>query len=97
MLTISVSTKFSLTKKRFGVICFQTEEIGSLGSFTGWRLVVSGPKVSPATLPAVTHLSPLMHQLKIVWPHRMKQRKEEHLSEGTLTDLLQRSITHSGE
>lgn len=74
-------------------MCFWTEEIGSS---TEWRVAAAGAKVSPDTLPAVTHLAPLTHQLRTVWPLRMKQGKEGHQSEGTLTDLLQSSITHSG-
>lgn len=102
MLTVSVSTKFSLTEKWFGVMCFWTEEIGSSKE---WRVVVAGTKVSPDTLPAVTHLSPLTYKLKIVWPHRKGQEKEGHQSEGTLTDrpppeqhdtLRGEQVAHSG-
>lgn len=72
---------------------FPKEEIGLS---TEWRVVAAGAKVSPAILPVVTHLSPLTHKFKMVWPHRIKQGKDRHLNEGTWTDLLQGSITHSG-
>lgn len=74
-------------------MCFQTEEIGLS---TEWRVVAAGAKMPPATLPVVTHLSPLTHKFKIVWPYRIKQGKEGHLSEETPTELLQSSLTHSG-
>lgn len=39
---------------------------------TQWSVIAGEAKVSPTT---VTHLSPLTHKSKIMWPHRMKQRK----------------------
>lgn len=41
-------------------------------------------KESPATLPALTHLCPVTHLLKIVWLHSVKQGKV-HLTEDTLS------------
>lgn len=61
-----------------------------------WMAVAAGAKESSAALFALTQLPPVMHKLKIVWLHSVKQGKEEHLREGTLTDFLQSSITHSG-
>lgn len=73
---------------------FWTEEI--YPSMADERMVAAaGAKESPATLPALTHLCPVTHTLKIVWLHSVKQGKV-HPTEDTLTDFLRSSITHSG-
>lgn len=74
---------------------FWTEEIRPSVA-DEWRVVAVGAKESPAALPAPTYFSPVMHKLKIVWLHGVKQGKEVHLREGGLTDFLQSSTTHSG-
>ena len=74
---------------------FWTEEIGPSVA-DEWTVLAAGAKASPAVLPAATCLPPLMCKSKIVWPHRVKHRKEVHLREGALTAFLQDSITHAG-